>query len=277
MQKLIDFHFYFAEREKPSSLLLEKQREALLVKSVTVAAEQSRDDGVHERAGAEAEAEPAAPGVGRWGAEWPSWLASDAQLRARRRDVTAPLPSARWGPPRRALSLSLARHEALVTRAEGILRRLLVTDNYDSVNNFISLYDTFQRGDEPLYDVYDRYNPPIRAKKHTCVGLGFELIRRWRCLERDFEGVTAATALLSCEEAVVDVPEYVSCGEGPESVTVAEKEHVMIGIQIYVEGRPGIMLADPGYHVPRIVTVMADRAYPHTGKLIFLCTLIFSI
>ncbi|CAB3234403.1 unnamed protein product [Arctia plantaginis] len=218
------------EREKPSSLLLEKQREALLVKSVTVATERSRDDGEHERAGAEAEAESAAPGVGRWGAD-----------------------------------LSLARHEALVTRAEGILRRLLVTDNYDSVSNFISLYDTFQRSDEPLYDVYDRYTPPIQAKKHTCVGLGLELIRRWRCLEREFEGVTAATALLSCEEAVVNVPEYVSCGEGPESVIVAEKEHVMIGIQISVDGRPGIMLADPGYHVPRIVTVMADRAYPNTG------------
>lgn len=189
-----------------------------------------------------------------------------APAAGRRRDVTAPLPRARWGPPRRALALSLPRHEDLATRAEGILRRLLVTDNYDSVSNFISLYDTFERGDDPLYEVYENYAPPIRAKKHTCVGLGLELMRRWRCLEREFSGVTAATMLLSCEEAVVDVREYVTCGEGPEAVLVAEKEHVMVGIQICVDGRPGLMLADPGYHVPRIVTVMADRAYPHTGQ-----------
>lgn len=59
------------EREKPTSLLLEKQREAL-VKGATVATDRGRDDGVYDKASAGAEAEPAAPGVGRWGAEWPS-------------------------------------------------------------------------------------------------------------------------------------------------------------------------------------------------------------
>lgn len=179
--------------------------------------------------------------------------------------MTTPLPRARWGPPRNALRLSLSDHERLATRAEAILRRLLVTDNYDSVSNFISLYDTFERLEGSLYDVYEQYDPPIRPKKHTCVGLGLELMRRWRCLEREFEGVTLATGLLSCEEAVVNVPEYVSCSDGPQAMLEAEKEHVMVGIQICVDDRPGIMLADPGYHVPRIVTVMADRAYPHTG------------
>ncbi|KAH9640323.1 hypothetical protein HF086_001675 [Spodoptera exigua] len=181
-------------------------------------------------------------------------------------DLTRPpLPRARWGPARRPLELSLARHEELATRAEAALRRLLVTDNYDSVNNFISLHEAFERGGDSLYQVYQQYTPPIRARKHTCVGLGFELMRRWRSLERDFSGITRATALLSCEEAVVDVREYVTCGEGPADVLAAEKEHVMVGIQIRVDGRLGVMLADPGYHVPRIVTVMQDRNYPHTG------------
>ncbi|CAG4942700.1 unnamed protein product [Parnassius apollo] len=71
--------------------------------------------------------------------------------------------------------------------------------------------------------------------------------------------------MVSCEEAVVDVREYVTSGEGPASVEAAEKEHVMVCVQITVDGRPGVLLADPGYHVPRVVTVMADRAYPHTG------------
>lgn len=44
--------------------MIERQREAL--SGVEVAYEGSRDD-----AGG-AEAEPAAPAVGRWGAEWPS-------------------------------------------------------------------------------------------------------------------------------------------------------------------------------------------------------------
>lgn len=181
-------------------------------------------------------------------------------------DLTRPpLPRARWGPARRPLELSLARHEELATRAEAALRRLLVTDNYDSVNNFISLHEAFERSGDPLYQVYQQYTPPIRARKHTCVGLGFELMRRWRKLERDFSGITRATALLSCEEAVVDVREYVTCGDGPAAVLAAEKEHVMVGIQIRVDGRLGVMLADPGYHVPRIVTVMQDRNYPHTG------------
>lgn len=198
-------------------------------------------------------------------------LPSQPDPSSRARDVTRlPLPPARWGPLRRPLDLTPHTHEELATAAEAILRRLLVTDNYDSVSNFISLYDEFEKTDQPLYDTYENYSPPIRSKKHTCVGLGIELIRRWRVLDKQFPGFAAATALLSCEEAVVDVREYVSCGEGPAAVLEAEKEHVMAGVQIRIEGRVGLMLADPGYHVPRIVTVMADRAYPHTGLYILL-------
>lgn len=176
-----------------------------------------------------------------------------------------PLPRARWAAPRRPLELSSAAHEDLATRAEALLRKLLVTDNYDSVSNLISLYDAFDRSDEPLYDVYEKYSPPIRAKKHTCVGLGLELMKRWRGLNKEFPGFAGATALLSCEEAVVDVREYVTSGDSPASVIEAEKEHVMVGVQIRIDGRQGLLLADPGYHVPRVVTVMADGAYPHTG------------
>lgn len=176
-----------------------------------------------------------------------------------------PLPPARWGLQRNPLELTSSTHEELVTVAEAELRRLLVTDNYDSVSNFISLFDAFEKRREPLYDVYESYKPPIRAKKHTCVGLGFELIRRWRAMDPEFPGLAKATALLSCEEAVVDVRGYVTSGDCPTAVVEAEKEHVMVGVQIRVDGRPGLLLADPGYHVPRVVTVMQDGLYPHTG------------
>ncbi|KAL0871470.1 hypothetical protein ABMA27_005191 [Loxostege sticticalis] len=220
------------QREKPSSLVLERQHEAL-AKGAEAATERSRDDARQEGT---AEAEPALP-----------------------------LPPARWGPPRRPLDLTPASHEELATKAEAILRKLLVTDNYDSVNNFVSLFDAFERTEEPLYDVYEKYSPPIRARKHTCVGLGLELIKRWRKLNKEFSGFAGATALLSCEEAVADIREYVSCGDSPAAVLAAEKEHVMVGVLVRLDGRPGLLLADPGYHVPRVVTVMADRAYPHTG------------
>ncbi|XP_072944829.1 uncharacterized protein [Epargyreus clarus] len=185
------------EREKPTLLVLETQREAL-AKSVEVATERGRDDA--QRDSQRAEAEAASPSVGRWGSD-----------------------------------------------------------------NFISLHDAFESSAQSLYDVFKKYAPPIRPKKHTCVGLAIELMRRWRVLNKKFPGFAAATALQSCEEAVVNVRQYVLSGEGPEAVATAEKEHVMVGVQISIDGRAGVMLADPGYHVPRIVTVMADRAYPHTG------------
>ncbi|CAH4029878.1 unnamed protein product [Pieris brassicae] len=237
------------EREK-SSVVVSEKREAL--SKVEVTNERVREDA---RPSTRAEAEAAAPAVGRWGAEWP--IAPG--------DVTNPLPVSRWAQPRKPLVLTATTHEQLATEAETILRYLLVTDNYDSVNNFISLYDEFTKTQEALFDLFKRYAPPIRSKKHTCVGLGIELIRRLRVLDKKFRGFNAAMGLVSCEEAVVDVHDYVTSGPGPESVAMAEKEHVMVVIQVVVDGRSGVMLADPGYHVPRIVTVMADRAYPHTG------------
>lgn len=176
-----------------------------------------------------------------------------------------PLPPARWGPPRPALALPATRHLELATRAEAELRRLLVRDNYDSVSNLLALYEAHERaGSEPLRALYARYSPPIRPRRHTCVGLAFELMRRWRALETEFPGLAAATILVSCEEAVTDVRDYVRGGV-PEAVSAAEKEHVMVGVRVSLDGRAGLLLADPGYHVPRLVTVMQDRAYPHTG------------
>lgn len=252
---------FSTEREKLSSLVSERQRE-VLAKSTREHIEHTergrrQDDARGPGDETCAEAEAVAPTVGRWGAEWPSWLAADS---------LNPLPDPRWGSPRAPLHLTNAEHEDLVTRAEGVLRRLLLTDNYDSVSNFISLYDAFEMSAEPLQQLFGKYTPPIVPGRHTCVGLGIELLRRWRSLDKWRPGFAAACALVSCEEAVEDVREYVSGGEGPEAVLAAEKEHVMVCVQIVLDGRAGILLADPGYHVPRVVTVMADRGYPHTGQ-----------
>lgn len=39
-------------------------------------------------------------------------------------------------------------------------------------------------------------------------------------------------------------------------------------LKVEFSGRTAVMLCDPGYHVARVVTVMADGAYPHTGKIL---------
>lgn len=41
----------------------------------------------------------------------------------------------------------------------------------------------------------------------------------------------------------------------------------MVAMQIEINGRGGVILLDPGYQVGRVITVMIDQQYPHTGKL----------
>ncbi|XP_041982522.1 uncharacterized protein LOC121735687, partial [Aricia agestis] len=176
-----------------------------------------------------------------------------------------PLPRPRWAPPRAPLRLTAAAHCDLAAAAEAALRALLGAHNYDSVANFVALHDEWERRGEALAPWFREYAPPVRSGRSTCVGLAIELVRTWRELERQFPGFASATGLASCEEAVAAVGDYVTQGESPEAVDNAEKEHVMVAVRVVVDGRAGVLLADPGYHVPRVITVMADRQYPHTG------------
>lgn len=41
----------------------------------------------------------------------------------------------------------------------------------------------------------------------------------------------------------------------------------MVAMQIEINDRGGVILLDPGYQIGRVVTVMIDQQYPHTGKL----------
>lgn len=65
-----------------------------------------------------------------------------------------------------------------------------------------------------------------------------------------------------------DHEEYIS-NDYPDP-WVSDKEHVMVAMQIEINGRAGVLLLDPGYQVGRVITVMIDQQYPHTGKYIFL-------
>lgn len=44
-----------------------------------------------------------------------------------------------------------------------------------------------------------------------------------------------------------------------------EKEHVVVGVRFKIGDREGIMIADPGYHLGTVVTIMKDKKSPHTG------------
>lgn len=48
----------------------------------------------------------------------------------------------------------------------------------------------------------------------------------------------------------------------------------MVAMQIEIDGRTGVVLLDPGYQIGRVVTVMIDQQYPHTGKYIFSITVV---
>lgn len=149
------------------------------------------------------------------------------------------------------------------------MSRLVVSENYDSVNNFISLYDAYMAApDATLQEYFKKYNPPIRPHKHTCVGLAMEVEKTLKTLEKDFPGISKSMMIVSCDENIQDLTDYATFCPGPQGFLIeTEKDHVMLAIHVKVDGRPGMFLSDLGYHIARVVTVMVDRCYPHTGKL----------
>lgn len=90
-------------------------------------------------------------------------------------------------------------------------------------------------------------------------------IRLFQLNER-FSGLTDYLYLVSCEENIETTENYVLLGDRLDTIANAlEKEHVLLGLRFEIAGRVGVLLCDPGYHVGRVITVMADQLYPHTG------------
>jgi hypothetical protein len=114
-----------------------------------------------------------------------------------------------------------------------------------------------------LRHFYKSYTPVVSDAHHTCVGLGLELLDRLCGYESRWPGLKDKLHLVSCEEAIDD-PEGYTRPNNPEAVNT-EKEHVLVCLNISVAGRKGVLLLDPGYHVARVITVMRDQSYPHTG------------
>lgn len=157
----------------------------------------------------------------------------------------------------------MEQYEELASSVELTVQQLLQAHNYNSVGNLIRFYQEFRASGEPnLARFYQRYSPPVTPEHYTCVGLALELLRRLTNLEARFPGIASRLYLASCEESIEDLDGYVSEEPCPSST---EKEHVLVAMKLRIAGRPGLLLLDPGYHIARVITVMADCLYPHTG------------
>ncbi|XP_012227310.1 uncharacterized protein, partial [Linepithema humile] len=179
------------------------------------------------------------------------------------RGVPLPLPVwAHYESP--ALTVStVEQYEELAGSVELETQRLLREHRYDTIGNFLRFYtDYIASGESALDRFYRKYQPLITEEHYTCVGLGFELLHRLKGLNNRFPGIASGLYLVSCEETIIDIASYVG---GPPAADSGEKEHVLVCLRIEINGRRGVMLLDPGYHVARVITVMADKLYPHTG------------
>lgn len=146
---------------------------------------------------------------------------------------------------------------------------MLEETHYNTVNNFVDFYRKFKQSKSPeLKTFFQSFTPPINRRDHMCVSLAMEIVMR---LCDVCPQLSDYLYIVSCEEAVESVHQYIeNCKQvGIDNAMYnLEKEHALVAMRICVSGRDGVLLLDPGYHVARAVTVMADQRYPHTNWFI---------
>lgn len=163
---------------------------------------------------------------------------------------------------------SVLQYEEFCAIIEMKLQRMLEETYYDTVHLFIDFYEAFKRTRRSdLRSFFQFYNIPINRRHHMCVSLAMEIMAR---LIQLFSTLGHYLYIVSCEEQVASVDDYIvtanEFGGLNSPNTHAEKDHAMVAMKINMCGRQGVLLLDPGYHVGRVVTVMYDQLYPHTGK-----------
>lgn len=166
---------------------------------------------------------------------------------------------------------SVFQYEELCAIIEMKLQRMLEETYYDTVHLFIDFYEAFKRTRRSdLRSFFQFYKIPINRRHHMCVSLAMEIMARIVDL---FSILGHYLYIVSCEEQVASVDDYIVTADeygGLNSPnTHAEKDHAMVAMKINICGRQGVLILDPGYHVGRVITVMSDQLYPHTGKLFF--------
>ncbi|CAG9763520.1 unnamed protein product [Ceutorhynchus assimilis] len=147
------------------------------------------------------------------------------------------------------------------------LQHLLEQHNYDTVGNFLELYQHFKKSKmRSAIEFFHKYTPKITSDHHTCVGLALELRNRVEKFEKSYPNIKGHICIVSCEENIGAVDVYTALRDTFDTMpSTLEKEHCLMCLKFEINGRSGVLLCDPGYHVARVVTVMADEAYPHTS------------
>lgn len=115
-----------------------------------------------------------------------------------------------------------------------------------------------------LAEFYRDYDAPVVSDGLSCVGLSFRL--RDAIAER-IPALRQSVVIASCEEWVEDLDNYVAL---PDPGVDTVKEHVMLAVRIQCRetGQRVLVLLDSGYHVPRLIVVTSDGAWPHTGRFV---------
>ncbi|EEB14879.1 conserved hypothetical protein [Pediculus humanus corporis] len=177
---------------------------------------------------------------------------------------THPLPIPKWSKSKGSFCVSsVEQYEELAASVELTVQQLIQAHNYNTVGNFIRFYESYRKsGETKVENFFRTYNPPITPEHHTCVGLGLELLKKLKFLEKKYPGLKDKFYLVSCEEAIVDVKGYT---KADPKIDISEKEHVLVALKIKIGTRYGILLLDPGYHIGRVITIMKDQFYPNTG------------
>ncbi|XP_045128056.1 uncharacterized protein LOC123514300 [Portunus trituberculatus] len=180
-----------------------------------------------------------------------------------------PLPLPEWGRERASLAFaSLRDYMSFLSRVASHQRQTISIHPYDSVSNFIEFSEEYMASEfTSLQEFYRYYDPPLVSGRYSCVGLAADLASRLAYLEGHYPGFKDAIYQVSCEEELKD--DYIGrmISSGQITTTTCIKEHMLLCVRVCVEGRAGVVLLDPGYHLPHPVTVMEDGLSPHSGPV----------
>jgi len=140
---------------------------------------------------------------------------------------------------------------------EPIVQKHLDEHNYHAVRGFIKFYQAYQKNrDVPFED-------PITAEHYTSVELAMDLLNKIQTnLHPAYPDIVTKLFIASCEGEYDG--DYTK--NSPPPLYFVFKEHIMLGLNINVNGRSGRIILEPGYQASKAVVVMKDRKYPHTGR-----------
>lgn len=176
------------------------------------------------------------------------------------------LPRPRWAPIRGApLAFdTTAELEVFLAQLEQLLGEELRARRYNTLGNLLRFYGDYKRrgSSGSLASFLRDYPAMVVEEGLSCVGLSLHLCS---AMKRRFP--RARPFLVSCEEWIPDVASY--CSHDPPDAS-SVKEHVLVALRVQVpcEGRRGLVLLDPGYHVGFPVVVMDDGRAPHSGHFV---------